>query len=146
MYLNKAMVIGNLTKDPELKSLPSGSKVCSFSVATNRTWKDAQGAKQEEVEYHNIVAFGKTAELIAQWMSKGSQICVEGRLSTRSWDDKESGKKMYRTEVVVESMQFGSKPGGNKKKSDDRSGSDDDGYDQYAKVPSETIDEDDIPL
>lgn len=144
------MVIGNLTKDPELKSLPSGNKVCSFSVATNRTWKDANNQKQEAVEYHNIIAYGKTAELIAQYMNKGSQICVEGRMTTRSWDDKDSGKKMYRTEVVVETMQFGSKPGGAKKsnnQNEDRSGADDESFsNEFATVPGEQIDEDDIPL
>ena len=112
MYINKAIVVGNLTRDPELKSLPSGQKVCSFSVATNRTWKDANGAKQEAVDYHNIACFGKTAEIVAQWMKKGSQIYVEGRMTTRSWDDKETGKKMYRTEIIADNVQFGSKPSG----------------------------------
>ena len=109
MYINKAIIVGNITRDPELKSLPSGSKVCSFSVATNRTWKDQSGAKQEAVDYHNIACFGKQAEIVAQWMKKGSQIYVEGRMTTRSWDDKETGKKMYRTEIVAENVQFGPK-------------------------------------
>ena len=112
MYINKAIVVGNLTRDPELKSLPSGQKVTSFSVATNRTWKDANGAKQEAVDYHNVACFGRTAETVAQWMKKGSQIYVEGRMTTRSWDDKESGKKMYRTEIIAENVQFGSKGSG----------------------------------
>ena len=112
MYINKAIVVGNLTRDPELKSLPSGSKVCSFSVATNRTWKNPQGEKQEAVDYHNIACFGKQAEVVAQWMKKGSQIYVEGRMTTRSWDDKDSGKKMYRTEIIAENVQFGSKSSG----------------------------------
>jgi len=106
MYLNKAIVLGNLTRDPELKALPSGTQVCNFSVATNRKWtKD--GEKKEEVEYHNCIAFGKTGELIAQYMHKGSQILVEGRIQTRSWD--KDGEKRYRTEIVVDSMQFGNK-------------------------------------
>lgn len=109
MYINKAIVVGNLTRDPELKSLPTGSKVCSFSVATNRTWKDANGQKQEAVDYHNIACFGKQAEVVATWMKKGSQIYVEGRMTTRSWDDKDTGKKMYRTEIIAENVQFGSK-------------------------------------
>ena len=112
MYINKAIVVGNITKDPELKSLPNGSKVCSFSVATNRTWKDANGAKQEAVDYHNVACFGRTAETVSQWMKKGSQIYVEGRMTTRSWDDKDTGKKMYRTEIIAENVQFGSKAGG----------------------------------
>jgi single-strand DNA-binding protein len=112
MYINKAMIVGNLTRDPELKSLPTGTKVCTFSVATNRTWKDANGAKQEAVDYHNVACFGKQAEVVSTWMKKGSQIFVEGRLTTRSWDDKETGKKMYRTEIIAENVQFGPKRDG----------------------------------
>jgi single-strand DNA-binding protein len=110
MFLNKAMVFGNLTRDPELKALPSGIKVCSFSLATNRVWKDQAGAKKEAADFHNIVVFGKSAELINQYMRKGSSIFVEGRMQTRSWDDKD-GKKQYRTEVVADSFQFGPKAG-----------------------------------
>lgn len=120
MYINKAIIVGNLTRDPELKSLPSGQKVSSFSVATNRTWKDANGEKKEAVEYHNIACFGKQAEVVAQWMKKGSQIYVEGRLTTRSWDDNDSGKKMYRTEIVAETVQFGSKPKNESNESQER--------------------------
>jgi len=112
MYINKAMIVGNLTRDPELKSLPTGTKVCTFSVATNRTWKDANGAKQEAVDYHNVACFGKQAEVVSTWMKKGSQIFVEGRMTTRSWDDKETGKKMYRTEIIAENVQFGPKRDG----------------------------------
>lgn len=112
MYLNKAIVIGNLTRDPELKSLPSGMKVCSFSVATNRVWKDKNGAKQESADYHNVVVFGRQAETIAQYMKKGSSILVEGRMQTRSWDDKTSGEKKYRTEIVADRTQFGPKSSG----------------------------------
>lgn len=108
MYLNKATIIGNLTRDPEIKSLPSGSKVVNFPVATNRTWFNEAKEKQEVTEYHNVVGFGKQAETIAQYMTKGSQILVEGRLQTRSWDDQD-GKKLYRTEIVLESFQFGNK-------------------------------------
>jgi len=110
MYLNKATIIGNLTRDPELKSLPSGMKVTNFSIATNRTWKNDAGEKQEAVEYHNIVVFGRMAETSAQYLSKGSQCLIEGRLQTQSWDDNGSGKKMYRTEIVAETVQFGSRP------------------------------------
>ncbi len=107
MYLNKAFVIGNLTRDPELKSLPSGIQVTSFSVATNRVWKDKNGAKQESTDYHNVVVFGKQAETVAQYMRKGSNILVEGRMQTRSWES--DGKKMYRTEIVADKIQFGQK-------------------------------------
>ena len=111
MYLNKVFLIGNLTRDPELKALPTGTKVASLSMATNRTWKDAQGAKKEAVEYHNIVAFARQAEVLAQYCHKGSSLYVEGRIQTRSWDAAD-GTKKYRTEIVLESFQFGPKTGG----------------------------------
>ena len=111
MYLNKAIVIGNITRDPEIKALPSGIKVASFSVATNRVWKDKNGVKQENVDYHNVVVFGRQAEMVGQYMKKGSSILVEGRMQTRSWDDA-SGVKKYRTEIVVDRMQFGPKRDG----------------------------------
>ena len=112
MYLNKAIVIGNLTRDPELRSLPSGIKVCTFSLATNRVWKDKNGARQESTDYHNVVVFGRQAETVAQYMKKGSSILVEGRMQTRSWEDKTSGEKKYRTEIVADRTQFGPKSGG----------------------------------
>lgn len=111
MYLNKVLIVGNLTKDPELKSLPTGTKVVSLSIATNRTWKDAQGAKKESVEFHNVVAFARQAEVIAQYCKKGSSLYLEGRLQTRSWDAPD-GTKKYRTEIVLENFQFGPKSGG----------------------------------
>ena len=111
MYLNKAFIYGNLTRDPELKALPSGSQVATFGVATNRSFKDKNGAKQESTEFHNIVAFGRTAEVIGQYFKKGRPIFIEGRIQTRSWDDKESGKKNYRTEIVLENFQFGADGG-----------------------------------
>jgi single-strand DNA-binding protein len=107
MYLNKAIVIGNLTRDPEIKALPSGIQVTSFSVATNRVWKDKNGAKQESADYHNIVVFGRQAETAAQYLKKGASVLVEGRMQTRSWDDKTSGEKKYRTEIVADRIQFG---------------------------------------
>lgn len=108
MYLNKAQVIGNLTRDPELKALPSGIKVSSMSVATNRIWKNKEGVKQEAADYHNVVVFGRQAETCAQYLKKGSQVLVEGRLQTRSWEDKDQ-KKQYRTEIVAENIQFGAR-------------------------------------
>jgi len=111
MYLNKALVIGNLTRDPELKSLPSGIQVASFSVATNRVWKDKNGAKQESVDYHNIVVFGRQAEIVSQFLRKGSSVLVEGRMQTRSWDSPD-GKKNYRTEIVGDRVQFGPRSSG----------------------------------
>ncbi len=111
MYLNKALVIGNLTRDPEMRALPSGIQVCSFSVATNRVWKDKNGAKQESADYHNIVVFGRQAETSAQYLKKGSSVLVEGRMQTRSWDDKGTGQKKYRTEIIADRIQFGNRPG-----------------------------------
>jgi len=109
MYLNKAILIGNLTRDPELKAIASGNKVCSFGLATNRTYKDKNGVRQEKTEFHNIVVWGKTAENVAQYMRKGSQILVEGRMETRSWDDVATGTKKYRTEIIADTIQFGAK-------------------------------------
>lgn len=111
MYLNKAFIIGNLTRDPELKAMPSGTKVCTFGMATNRNFKDKDGNRQEAAEFHNIVVFGRTAELAAQYLKKGSQALVEGRLQTRNWEDKQTGVKKYRTEIVAETVQFGNRPG-----------------------------------
>ncbi len=104
------MVYGNLTRDPEMKALPSGQQVTSFSLATNRVWKDKAGAKQESVDYHNIVMFAKLAELAAQYLKKGSAVFIEGRMQTRSWDDA-TGKK-YRTEIIADTMQFGPRASG----------------------------------
>lgn len=110
MYLNKVFIIGNLTRDPELKALPSGFKVCSFGMATNRVFKNKDGQRQDATEFHNIVVFGRIAETSAQYLKKGAQALVEGRLQTRSWEA--DGQKKYRTEIVADSIQFGSKGSG----------------------------------
>ncbi len=110
MYLNKAIIIGNLTRDPELRALPSGIQVASFGVATNRVWKDKNGVKQESADFHNVVVFGRQAETTAQYLRKGSSLLVEGRMQTRSWDDA-SGQKKYRTEIVADRIQFGPRAG-----------------------------------
>lgn len=102
-FVNKVILIGNVTKDVELKKLESGNSVTAFSVATNRSWKDANGAKQESVEFHNIVAWGKLAEICAQYLKKGMKIYVEGRLQTREWETKE-GEKRRQTEIVANEM------------------------------------------
>ena len=111
MYLNKVFIFGNLTRDPELRSLPSGSAVASFGVATNRVWKDQQGNKQEGTEFHNVVVFGKQAEIVSQYLRKGSSVLVEGRIQTRSWDGQD-GVKKYKTEIVAERIQFGPRTSG----------------------------------
>lgn len=106
------MLIGNLTRDPELKSLPSGINVCSFSLATNRVYKDKDGNKKEQTEFHNVVVFGRQAETSGQYLKKGQNVMIEGRLQTRSWDDKATGEKKYRTEIVADAVQFGPKANG----------------------------------
>ncbi|MEK7152283.1 MAG: single-stranded DNA-binding protein [Patescibacteria group bacterium] len=149
MYLNKAFIIGNLTRDPELKSLPSGMKVTSFSVATNRVWKDKDGKRQEGTDYHNIVVFGRQAETVAQYLKKGSQALVEGRIQTRSWDGQD-GKKNYRTEIVADRVQFGTRggdspAGGPKEGALKNQGSAPESIDTI-EYPEEEINPDDIPF
>src|SRR3989338_3364800 len=110
MYLNKAIIIGNLTRDPELKSLPSGLQVATMGIATNRVWKDKDGSKKEDTQFHNIVVFGRQAETAAQFLRKGGSVLVEGRMQTRSWESPD-GKKNYRTEIVADRIQFGPRSG-----------------------------------
>lgn len=152
MYFNRAIVIGNLTRDPELRSLPSGIQVATIGVATNRVWKDKNGAKQESTDYHNVVVFGRQAETAAQYLRKGSNVLVEGRMQTRSWDDA-SGQKKYRTEIVADRIQFGPRPGGGgfapaasapaaASKTDDQPAAPMDGI----EYPEENINVDDIPF
>lgn len=150
MYINKAMVYGNLTRDPEVRSLPSGMQVCSFSVATNRVYKDRDGKKQEQVDYHNVAVFGRQAEIAAQYLKKGSSVFVEGRLQTRSWD--KDGQKQYRTEIIADRVQFGPRAGagggfsqdGGAGGGDDRAPKDS-GMDSM-EYPEEEINPDDIPF
>jgi len=106
MYYNRAIIVGNLTRDPELRSLPSGVQLATIGVATNRVWKDKEGVKQESTEYHNVVVFGRQAETTAQYLRKGSSVLVEGRMQTRSWEGADGAKK-YRTEIVADRIQFG---------------------------------------
>ena len=112
MYINKAMIFGNLTRDPEMRALPSGMNVVNFSVATNHVFKDRDGKKQEQADFHNIVVFGRQADLVSQYLKKGSSVFVEGRIQNRSWDDKKTGEKKYRTEIVADHVQFGPKSAG----------------------------------
>lgn len=110
MFINKVFLFGNLTRDPELKALPSGLNVASFSIATNRVFKDRDGKKQEQSEFHNISVFGRSADLVAQYLKKGSSAFIEGRLQTRSWE--KDGQKHYRTEIVADNVQFGPRASG----------------------------------
>ena len=103
MNLNKAMIIGNLTRDPELRNTPSGQSVVSFSVATNLVWTDQSGQQQKKTEFHNIIAWRKLAEICAKYLHKGSKVYIEGRLQTTDWTGQD-GVKRYRTEIVAENM------------------------------------------
>ncbi len=110
MSLNKAFILGNLTRDPELRTTTTGQNVCSFGVATNRVWNNQKGERQEQVEYHNIVAWGKLAEIVSQYLSKGRKVFIEGRLQTREWEGQD-GVKRYRTEIIAENLQMLDRPG-----------------------------------
>jgi len=103
MNLNRAMIIGNLTRDPEIRTTPNGQTVANFSVATSHFWKDAAGVRQEKTEYHNIVAWAKLAEICQQYLGKGRKVYVDGRLQTRDWEGQD-GVKRYRTEIIAENM------------------------------------------
>jgi single-strand DNA-binding protein len=157
MYLSKVFIAGNLTRDPELKALPSGANVASFGMATNRVWKDQNGEKKEATEFHNIVVFGRQADTCAQYLKKGQQALVEGRLQTRSWE--KDGQKQYRTEIVADRVQFGSKTGSGggsevrgdgaprpprEKKEDTSAQAGDKGNE--IEYPAENISPDDIPF
>ncbi len=106
MNFNKAIIAGNLTRDPEVRSMPNGQQVVNFGIASNRYYNDQQGNKQEKTEFHNIVAFGKLADISSKYLKKGSLILIEGRLQTSNWEGKD-GVKRYRTEIIMESMQMG---------------------------------------
>ena len=111
MNFNKAIVLGNLTRDPDARTLPSGQPVVSFGIATNRVYNDQSGNKKQLVEFHNIVAFGKLADICSRYLTKGKMVLIEGRIQTRSWQD-QSGNKRYRTEIVAENMQMGPRGAG----------------------------------
>lgn len=150
MYLNKVMLIGNLTRDPELKALPSGQQLCNLGVATNRVYKDKDGQQQKATEFHSVVVWGKQAENCGQYLKKGQSVMVEGRLQTRSWDDQTSGQKRYKTEIVADRVQFGPKATGNYQQPttnnqlpEDEGKKNDGSGIQY---PQEEINADDIPF
>ncbi len=114
MNLNKVILIGNLTADPELRSTPSGQSVCNFRMATNRVWTDKETHQQQkETEFHQIVTWGRLAEIASQFLTKGSLVMIEGRIRTRSWQDP-SGNKHFRTEIIAERMQLGPRGTGKK--------------------------------
>ena len=112
MNLNKVFILGRLTQDPQVRSLPSGDPVASFGLATNRIFYDKNREKQEQTEFHNVVLFGKLAGIVQQYLKQGAMVLIEGRLQTRSWEDKD-GVKKYRTEIIGENMQMGPRAQGN---------------------------------
>ena len=148
MYLNKAIIIGNLTRDPEVKTLPSGISVATFSVATNRVWKNKEGQKQEDTQFHNVVVFGRQAETVGQYLKKGSSLLVEGRMQTRSWDAAD-GQKKYRTEIVADRVQFGPRPTGGEARSASGGAArsnEKQPSGEAIEYPTEEINPDDIPF
>lgn len=154
MNLNKAQIIGRITQDLELKTLPNGNNVLNFSVATNYNYKTKDGEKVETTEFHNVVSFGKQAEVIKQYFVKGQEIYCEGRLQTRNWEDKDTKKKMYRTEINLEKFEFGAKPNGasnfnsveNNSQKETVSENKSESGDSKINYPEETINPEDIPF
>ena len=144
MYLNKAMVYWNLTRDPELKALPGGTNVCSFALATNRIYNDRDGKRQEATDYHNVVVFGKQADNCAKYLSKGNSAYVEGRMQTRSWD--KDGQKQYRTEIVADRVQFGPKGSGSSSSGASVAPANDSKAPTMPDYPEEEINPEDIPF
>lgn len=136
MDLNKVFILGRLTADPQLRQTAGGQSVVNFSLATNRVWVDKSGTKKEEAEFHNIVLWGRNAEIASQFLAKGRLVLIEGRLQTRSWEDKQ-GQKRKTTEIIGERIQLGPRPAGNSQFSETRQ-------------PSEKIDQpapkDEVPV
>jgi single-strand DNA-binding protein len=113
--VNKVILIGNLGRDPEVRYMPSGDAVANITIATTETWKDKAGEKQEQTEWHRVAMFGKTAEIAGEYLKKGSQVYIEGKLQTRKWTDKE-GQERYTTEIRADRMQMlGSRSGGSER-------------------------------
>ena len=149
--VNKVILLGNVGKDPEVKVLPSGQPVANFSIATSERYKDQQGNWQDRTEWHNMTAYGKLAEIVRDYVKKGNKLYTEGRLTTRSWDDKESGKKVYRTEIVVGDISLLSGRGEDGGQSGSSQRSNTAGFDQRPSggddyAHSTEITDDDIPF
>lgn len=141
--INKAILIGNLGQDPELKYLPSGDAVCNFSIATTETWKDRDGNQQDKTEWHNIVAFRRLAEICGEYLKKGKQVYIEGRIQTRSWE--QDGVKRYSTEIVADQM----KMLGTRRDEEYGQNSSGGGYQQRSSKPQgppPAMDDDDLPF
>lgn len=146
MNLNKVVLIGRLTADPELKTIPSGESVCNFSIATNRYWTDqATKEKKEKTEYHNIIVWRRLAEVANQYLKKGGLVFIEGRLQTRSWED-DSGNKRYRTEIVAENLQLGPRQTGNPSPRQEKAENKEPEQENIPVVEEEDINVKDIPF
>ena len=154
--VNKVILLGNVGKDPEIKSTPGGTMVANFTLATSDRQKDAKGDYQDRTEWHNLIAFNRTAEIVRDYVQKGSKLYIEGKIQTRSWDDKQSGEKRYRTEIIVFDIsllsgrgddQSGNSNSQGKSNSNSRSNS---GYGRQQQHddnwPSAEISDDDIPF
>lgn len=138
MNFNKAIIIGNLTQNPEVKTTPTGQSVSSFGVATNRVWTDKGGQKQSQVEFHTVVAWGRLAEIVGQYLTKGGLIMVEGRIQTRNWTDQQ-GVKHWKTEIIAENIQLGPRNSSTAGSNSSSSSSSNNNYAQSA--PSESSDQ-----
>ena len=140
--VNKVILVGNLGRDPELRTTPSGQPVATLRLATTRKWRDRDGNRQEQTEWHDVICWGRQAEIAGQYLTKGRQIYVEGRLQTRSWEDKTHGDKRYRTEVVCDNFQMlGSRGGGG-----GDFGGGGDRYSEPSQSPPAAPADDDIPF
>lgn len=144
MSVNKVILIGNLGRDPEVRYASSGNAVCNFTMATSRTYKDKQGERVDETEWHRVVAFGRTAEICGEYLKKGSMVYIEGRIKTNKWQDKETGADRYSTDIITENMKMlgnrGSDGGGGAQR-----GSSSEGDDPYQPLPGD-IPDSDVPF
>ena len=150
--VNKVILLGNVGKDPEIRSTGGGTMVANFTLATSDRFQDAQGNWQDRTEWHNLVAFKRTAEIVRDYVKKGSKLYIEGKIQTRSWDDKESGQKKYRTEIIVNDMSLlsgredGGASGGYSRQSGSSSNHEQRPAPAHDDVPQTEISDDDIPF
>ena len=143
--VNRVILVGRLGKDPEIRSTPSGTTVAKFTIATDERYTDRAGEKQERTEWHNIVAWSKLAEICGQYLKKGKLVFIEGSLRTDSWDDKETGQKKYRTEIVAQNMQMLDKRGDDDGSSGGYAGSRSQSSSQHSPS-SDLAEDDDVPF
>lgn len=143
MNLNKAMIIGNLTRDPEIRNTASGQMVASFSVATNLVWTDQSGQQQKKVEFHNVIAWRRLAEICSKYLRKGSKIYLEGRLQTTDWVGQDNVKR-YKTEIVAENMIMLDNRGGNAFPESENGGNNQ--REEVIEIPEESIDDEEIKI